>query len=119
MAVVEYLLHRNHEGKIVPPFIMAGGHWWNPVDKTMVGWVEDDRDYYIPDTIVYLTRESFAQRALTMHATNPFRKKNSEDQDGMGMLGENSTIMTEAEVTELANIWYDNFVQEHSGNSGS
>ena len=116
MPVVEYMLHRIPEGKITPPFIQNGGHWWNPNDLTLVGWVESNPDYYIPETLVYLNREQFAQRALSMHATHPYRKKSPDSDPERDMPGGNEIIMTDEEVIEIANIWYDNYLLENSGN---
>ena len=113
MAIVEYMLHRNEQGhKIVPPFIIDGGHWWNPADFTMVGWVEDNRDYYIPDTLTILTRELFAERLLAMHVANPFMINPSS---GLNMNPEENIPMTNEQVVEIADQWYNKFVQTHTG----
>lgn len=113
MAIVEYMLHRNDQGhKIVPPFIIDGGHWWNPADFTMVGWVEDQRDYYVPDSLLILTREQFASRILTMHVVNPFIQNNGS---GLNLDPSNNTPMTDEQVVELANEWYDKFTTTHTG----
>jgi hypothetical protein len=113
MAIVEYMLNRNEQGhKIVPPFIIDGGHWWNPADFTMVGWIEDQRDYYVPDSIIVLTKEQFAARMLAMHAASPFM---SNPRPG---LNEDSTLnepMTNEQVVEIANEWYDKFTLTHTG----
>lgn len=112
MAIAEYLLHRNEQGhKIVPPFIVDGGHWWNPADFTMVGWIEDVRDYYIPDTLIVLTKEQFATRLLGMHAITPFVVNNG----GLNINPANNTPMTNEQVVELANEWYDKFTLTHTG----
>ena len=50
MILVEYKLHKiSKNAKQSPHFIMDGGYHVSPLDKTMVGLVEDeaDRDYYI------------------------------------------------------------------------
>lgn len=111
MAIVEYLLHRNEQGhKIVPPFIIDGGHWWNPIDFTMIGWIENIRDYYIPDTVLILTKEQFASRKLTIHNTNPF-----VIHDESNMNQENPVYMTNEQVITMANEWYDKFTLTHNG----
>ncbi len=112
MAIAEYMLHRNEQGhKIVPPFIVDGGHWWNPADFTMVGWIEDVRDYYVPDTLLILTKEQFTTRMLAMHSTSPFVNNDG----GLNMNPENNTPMTNEQVVELANEWYDKFTLTHTG----
>jgi len=113
MAIAEYMLHRNEQGhKIVPAFIIDGGHWWNPADFTMVGWIEDVRDYYVPDSLVILTREQFASRMLGMHAANPFMLNPNP---GLNMNHAEAVSMTDEQVTELANEWYDKFTLTHTG----
>jgi hypothetical protein len=109
MAIVEYLLHRNEQGhKIVPPFIIDGGHWWNPVDFTMVGWIDDVRDYYVPDTLIILSKEEFANRLLSMHNVNPLMAESQSPEA-------EPTPMTNEQVIDIANEWYDKFTQTHTG----
>jgi hypothetical protein len=113
MAIAEYMLHRNEQGhKVVPSFIIDGGHWWNPADFTMVGWIEDVRDYYVPDSLVILTREQFASRMLGMHAANPFVENPNP---GLNLDPTNAVPLTDEQVVELANGWYDKFTLSHTG----
>jgi len=113
MAVVEYMLlnegdHRRH----TPGFIGDRGHWYNPADHTLVGWVKDNRDFYVPDTIVTLTKEQLVQRILGMHAVNPMRVN-----DPNFVPSEQNQLpasMTEAEVRALVESWYDNFVAKNT-----
>lgn len=112
MAIAEYMLHRNDQGhKTVPTFIIDGGHWWSPIDFTMVGWIEDVRDYYVPDTLVILTKEQFVTRTLAIHAVSPFMNNDG----GLNMNPENNTPMTDEQVTEMANEWWDKFTLTHTG----
>lgn len=107
MAVVEYKMHRKDNVKIVPDFIGECGHWYNPVDHTFVGWISDNPDYYIPDTLVYLTKEQFTARALAMHENEPLRVHNDE------MVGVGAVMSTE-QVSALASSWYDEFVSRNT-----
>lgn len=109
MAVAEYML-TNNEGdhrRFVPGFIGDRGHWYNPVDHTFIGWISDNRDFYVPDTIVYLDKAAFVARILGMHAANPMRKMSPNP----AVQGD---IMTEAEVTTMAEEWYDAFVEKNA-----
>ena len=108
MAVVEYMMHRRNGGKQrdVPGFIGDRGHWMSPIDKSLTGWVDDTPDYYVPDTVVRLTKEEFVQRQLTIHASHPFTTGDAIDEE--------PTEMTEAEVRAQAEAWYDNFVADNS-----
>lgn len=104
MVLVEYKLHKvSKNGKKAPEFIMDGGHWLSPIDNTMVGLVEEeaDRDYYIPDSIVTLSKEEFLSRQAAIHAAVPMISMDDEM---------NETTLTDAQVAEQAGSWYDSFV---------
>ena len=104
MAVVEYKLHKVGKNAMrAPDWVEDGGYWLNPADHTMVGWVanEADREYYVPDTVVELTRAEFIARLKTMHAANAFTNESEP--------GAEPTAMTEAEVETMAGNWYDSF----------
>lgn len=107
MAVVEYKMHRinGSDRRHVPDWVGSRGHWPSGVDNTFIGWVDDNADYYIPDTVVTLTKDEFVTRQTTIHATIPWQHGGP---DGT------SVDMTEAEVIEQAGEWYDNFVAEQS-----
>jgi len=101
MVLVEYKLHKvSKNAKKAPDFIVDGGYWLSPIDNTMVGLVESeaDRDYYIPDSIVSLSKADFLSRQLTIHASVPIV---SVDDEG------NETTLTDAQVAEQAGAWYD------------
>lgn len=109
MAVVEYMMHLSNGGnnKEVPGFIKDRGHHFNPADNTFIGWVEDERDYYVPDSIVTLTKEQFIDRQLAMHAESPMMKISENPVDEL-------VAMTTDEVRASSGEWYDNFVAENS-----
>jgi hypothetical protein len=107
MAVVEYMLYKENHRRLTPDFIGDRGHWFNPSDNTYIGWIEDNRDYYVPDTIVTLTKEQFVNRALSIHSAYPMGS-NLED------LNE-STTLTDDQVRLNAESWYDSFVAKNSG----
>lgn len=102
MVLVEYKLHKvGINAKQAPHFIVDGGYYMSPLDNTMVGLVEDeaDRDYYIPDSIVTLSKEEFIARQLAIHASVPMVS--------MGEDGATETVMTAEEVTTTMEAWYD------------
>ena len=109
MAVVEYMMHRSNGSnrKEVPGFIGDRGHHFNPTDKTFIGWVEDERDYYVPDSVIVLTKEEFVARQLGIHAASPMLKEMSEPD-------EEAVPMTEEEVRVASAAWYDEFVTKNS-----
>lgn len=108
MPVVEYMMHRDGPRRQVPEFIGDRGHWMNTADNTFIGWVDENPDYYVPSTLNTLTKEQFVTRIMGMHASTPFRNRDDE-------LGEEEpTAMTDAEVTTMAETWYDDFVEKNS-----
>lgn len=105
MAVIEYMLLRDNGShqRFTPGFVKDRGYLQSPIDNSLIGWVEDDRDFYVPDTIVTLTKEEFVQRQLAIHAKFPIQGTVEEES------GE-ADILTEDEVRAGAEEWYDNFV---------
>jgi len=106
MPVIEYKLHKiGKNAKAIPDWVEDGGHWRNPSDSTMLGWVEAeaDRDYYIPDTVTELDKSAVTTRILGIHSANPFP-----------VMGEDGTPtednMTTEQVTNMAEDWYDSFI---------
>ena len=110
MAVIEYMLVKDAHKRQVPEFVGDRGHWMSPIDNTFIGWVDDVRDYYVPDTIVTLTKEAFVTRQLAIHAHSPMTKPANEDAGPMG----ERVNMTNEEVTSQAQAWYDDFVAKNS-----
>lgn len=109
--VVEYMMHLIKPNiKAVPIFIKKPGHWFNPSNNTYVGWVDDNRDYYVPDTIVTLTKEQFMNRALQIHANDPIREQPTEPVLDPSTI----RILSEEEVKEQANNWYDFYSSENN-----
>lgn len=122
MAVVEYMYHvyngdhRDH----IPGFIKNPGDWYNPSDETFVGWTPTKPKFYVPDTLVILTKEDFVVRALAIHAVEPIRKLREWDEElnqPVNPVDLDSTIVlrdmeitTEEEVRAYAEEWYDNYV---------
>lgn len=111
MAVIEYMMHRVNGGtrRAVPEWVGDRGHLSSPVDGSLIGWVDDNRDYYVPDTVVTLTKADLVTRQLTIHASHPFMNV-TENEDGTTT----ETPMTDAEVTTMTETWYDGFVAKNS-----
>lgn len=107
MPVIEYKMTIKENGKLeVPGYVEDRGHWGNSA-HTYVGWVkpESEREYWVPDTIVELSKEDFVTRGMAIHAASPLQKR-----DGEG----NESDMTDAEATTHLQTWYDNFVTTNS-----
>lgn len=98
--ILEYMLIREAGVKLAPSWVEDGGYFQNPDDFTMVGWTPDEgsRDYYVPDTVVVLTREGVVARQQAIHAKYPM-----VDADG--------NQLTDAQVVAMVNAWCDAFEQ--------
>ena len=69
---VEYKLHRNDKGQLhTPTWIEDPGYYHNPIDKTFIGFIPENPDWYIPDTIVPMPLEDFLSRGLAIHEKYP------------------------------------------------
>ena len=110
MAVIEYMLEKRDATHVrfIPEWVGDRGHWYDSATETYVGWLDDVRDYYVPDTVLVLSKENLVQRQLTMHSANPMKK---QDPENPGF--ENMVAMTEAEVRESVEGWYDEFVAKN------
>jgi hypothetical protein len=111
MAVIEYMLEKRDatQRRWIPEWVGDRGHWYDPATETYVGWVDDVRDFYLPDTVVFLSKEDLVQRVLTMHASSPMMKMDPENPGP-----DNMVAMTEAEVRTTVEAWYDDFVAKNS-----
>ena len=114
MAVVEYKMHivGSRGERQQPLWIRESGNWSNPDDHTMVGWVVDNADYYIPDTVTVLTKEQFVARQLSIHSNHPFRKYTGsvENWPEQSRDTDNWSDKTDAEVQLEMEEWYDTYV---------
>ena len=112
MPVVEYKMHAvNAKGSASAPlWIDDGGYHSSPIDKTKVGWVlaDSDRDYYVPDTVITLSKSGFLTRQHGIHAVEPLNGQ--RDSNGE----EVNYTLDSAGVDSDMGLWYDSFVSSHS-----
>lgn len=111
MAVIEYMLEKRDatQRRWIPEWVGDRGHWYDPATETYVGWVDDVRDFYLPDTVVTLSKEDLVQRQLTIHTASPMMEENPDSPGA-----ENMIAMTDAEVRAMVEAWYDEFVAKNS-----
>jgi hypothetical protein len=107
MAVAEYMVYKEGNRRVIPTFVSDCGHWYNPSNHTFIGWIEDIRDYYVPETIAFLDKQAFANRFLQINALNPMTKPDPEN-------SENTIPLTEEEVIAFANDWFDDYVARNT-----
>jgi len=71
--IVEYKMNMSERGyMIVPPWVENCGYFFDDVKKTYIGFVssEANREFYVPDTITYLTIEEVKQRVYDIPMRN-------------------------------------------------
>ena len=102
MRMLEYKLHApmNGHGMSTPVWVDNGGHWYNNADHTMIGFAPDTTEYYIPDSVDFLTEAELKTRVVAMHQVSPMRKM-----DPAGPGGEEGDVMTDAEVETMVGDW--------------
>ena len=56
--------------------------FYNPNNKTFIGWSpnEGERDYYIPDSVVVLTKNELVERVLAIHANTPYARPYTKEE---------------------------------------
>lgn len=76
MQLVEYKKILTNGSLANPEWIIEGDMLYDPEDKTYVGIVlpEADREYYIPDSVTYLTIGESIARSLNIHKLTPYKK---------------------------------------------
>ena len=103
--ICEYKMDKNWEGgKIRPLWLDDGGVWYDPDKYAYIGVVKDP-EVKVPETVVRYTKESFVERQLDLHDRYPFTKDDPESNDPIDRVE-----MTEEELTEQAEEWWDNNV---------
>lgn len=92
--IIEYMLIREAGKKLAPSWIEDGGYFYDPDDFTLVGWSPDlgARDYYVPDSVVVLTRDTLMTRALSINARHPAYTPDR-------------TLLTDEQVAAQVNGW--------------
>ena len=119
MAVVEYKMHIvGHQGqRQQPKWIRNPGHFVNPDDHTLVGWIVNNPEYYVPDTITTLTKAQLVTRQLAIHANYPERTYIGDETDEISQIEDtaNWRNKTDAEVTAEVEAWYDQYVSDCQG----
>ena len=107
--ICEYKMDKNWEGgKIRPLWLDDGGVHYDPDKYAYIGIVRDP-EVKVPETVVRYTKESFVERQLDIHDRYPYKKIIDEEASPIHT-PENWVEMTEEEVTEQAETWWDNNV---------
>lgn len=107
MPVIEYMFQLDDKGKkIIPGFVKDRGYWYNETDNTYLGWLDSDRDYWVPDTIETKTKQQCLDRMLAIHTNDPITQPDPSDPG-------NEIAMDSAEVTSMIETWYDSMVSRN------
>lgn len=73
MLNIDVLKHKSIPGWVEKRLTL----FYNDANKTHVGWSpnEGERDYYIPDSVVVLSKQDLVSRALSLHAITPIKQR--------------------------------------------
>lgn len=95
--IVEYMLVKDHVGVHAPYWVEDGGYFPNPDNATYIGWSPDygKRSYYVPDTVLRLTRQQLVDRVVSISLLHPTFLPLSEEP------------MSPSEVEDSVNRWCD------------
>ena len=105
--ICEYKMDKERQGgKIRPLWLDEGGVWYDKDKYAYIGVVKDP-EVKVPETVVRFTKESFVERQLDLHDRYPFKKPDPENE---GPPYDNMIEMTDEEVTDQAEEWWDNNV---------
>lgn len=99
--IVEYKFVREQDQTRAPSWVLDSGYFQDPDDFTMVGTTKNDdvREFYIPDTVVRLTRQQLIDRVVAIHARHPMYK--------MGATPVDRELMTDVDVSAMVEAWCD------------
>ncbi len=94
MKIVEYRKHLFNGQVVDPEWIIQGSYFYDRDSDTYMGFVlsSEDRQYYIPDTVEFLTEEEAIFRVLDIHSRYPWIKSKDE--------GLNKIYKTDKEVKD-------------------
>lgn len=69
MKIVEYKKHLINGCLVDPEFIIDGGVFNDTTNNTWIGKVldESERNYYVPDTLIELTRDQLINRCISLN----------------------------------------------------
>lgn len=69
---VEYKLDRFPDGNVTtPPFVLDGGHFFNPANNTYVGYIPDNAKWKTPDSVLRLTDADLKTRLTSLGYGEP------------------------------------------------
>jgi hypothetical protein len=110
--IVEYKLEKvraRSDAKKTPIWIDNGGHWYNSINNSYVGYIRDDVEYYIPSTLKTLTRDSFISRMQAIHASHPLYKTPPLADDSSPDVEAELVAYTDEELVTAMGSWWDTF----------
>lgn len=94
--ILEYMLVRELDRKRTPSWVEDGGYFMDPDNHTLIGWSPDltNRDYYVPDSVVELTRAELKTRVRDIDTRYP-------------MLDEGGNEVSDADIDAMVDAWCD------------
>lgn len=106
MIVIEYKKHLINGATQNPDWVVQGDFFQNPEDNTFIGVVlpEEERDYYIPDSLITLSRDAVINRCLLIHKKFPYKTPQNADDTGP------MVVCSEEQIIKMVDNFFTNFV---------
>jgi hypothetical protein len=76
--VFEYMMHRTKNGIQTPEWVVDGDWFYHPENKTYLMIVDEDRNYYIPDSLTELSKDDVISRIIEINSITPIRIRTEE-----------------------------------------
>lgn len=94
--ILEYMLVKEGRDIKAPSWVEDGGYFIDLDNKTLIGWTPnlEDRDYYVPDSVVVLSRATLFIRQKNIMQRYPVTK-------------EDGTTLSDQEIENIINNWCD------------
>ena len=110
LRFLEYKHDRQSDGgKIRPLWVDEGGVYYNTANHSYAGCCADD-EVKVPDSVTqYANKAALQDRNKAIHAVTPFTKLTDPDDFSAG-----TTDMTEQEVRDMSDTWWDSVVTIYS-----
>jgi hypothetical protein len=97
--VFEYRLHMTKRGVDHPDWIIDGGYFWD--GQTYVAVIESNRNYYVPDTLIELSKRDLLDRLIRIQHDESITEQ---------QVGADSQPLTDDELSDFVDTWWSHKV---------
>ncbi len=96
--IYEYKQHLSKNGLGNPEWIVDGGYFWDGVTYVAIIPDETERKYYIPDTLIELSKQDLIDRVIAI--------QHSDDVTDRQCSIETSLPLTDDELVDFIDSWW-------------